>query len=225
MHLGLIGGIGPAATAFYYRQLTRAHAATGQRLELTIAHAELRDLMQHMTEGAPEKQAHIFLQLARRLQAAGAEAVAVTSIGGHFCIDELLKVCPLPIVNVIPELAAELRRRRLTRVGLLGTGTVMNTRVYGGISAVDVVVPQGDDFTAVHREYVALAVAGRATAQQRALFFSVGRELCQRQGAEAVVLGGTDLFLAFDGYDCGFPVIDGAQVHVDALYRESLERA
>lgn len=225
MHLGLIGGIGPAATEFYYRQLTRAHAATGQRLELTIVHAELRDLMQHMAEGAPEKQAQLFLQLARRLQAAGAEAVAVTSIGGHFCIDELIAVCPLPIVNVIPELAAGLLRRGLTRVGLLGTGTVMNSRVYGGISAVDVVVPQGDDFAAVHREYVAMAVAGRATVQQRALFFSVGQELCQRQGAEAVVLGGTDLFLAFDGYDCGFPVIDGAQVHVDALYRLSVERA
>lgn len=40
-----------------------------------------------------------------------------------------------------------------------------------------------------------------------------------------MLLGGTDLFLAFDGYDCGFPVIDGARVHIDALYRESLKRA
>ncbi len=67
MHIGLIGGIGPAATEFYYRNLARAHAATGQRMELTIAHAELRDLMQNMADDAPEKQAQIFLQLARRL--------------------------------------------------------------------------------------------------------------------------------------------------------------
>lgn len=160
MHIGLIGGIGPAATEFYYRDLARAHAATGQRMELTIAHAELRDLMQNMADDAPEKQAQIFLQLARRLQAAGAAAVAVTSIGGHFCIDELTKICPLPIINVIPELEAELRRRRLTRVGILGTGVVMNSRVYGSIAAVEVVVPGGDSFDAVHREYVSMALAG-----------------------------------------------------------------
>jgi len=225
MHIGLIGGIGPASTEFYYRHLARAHAATGQRMDLTIAHAELRDLMQNMAEDAPEKQAQIFLQLARRLQAAGAEAVAVTSIGGHFCIDELTKVCPLPIINAIPELDAELRRRKLTRVGVLGTRVVMNSGIYGGIPSVEMVVPRGDSFDAVHREYVAMAVAGQATAEQRALFFSVGRELCQHRGAEAVVLGGTDLFLAFEGHDCGFPAIDGAQVHINALYRESIKRA
>jgi len=225
MHIGLIGGIGPASTEFYYRNLARAHADTGQRMDLTIVHAELRDLMQNMAEGAPEKQAQIFLRLARRLQAAGAEAVAVTSIGGHFCIDELTKVCPLPIINAIPELDAELRRRKLTRVGVLGTRAVMQSRIYGGVPSVAMVVPQGDNFDAVHREYVVMAVAGRATAEQRDLFFAVGRELYQHQGAEAVVLGGTDLFLAFDGHDCGFPVIDGAGVHIDALYRESIKRA
>jgi hypothetical protein len=41
------------------------------------------------------------------------------------------------------------------------------------------------------------------------------------QGAEAVLLGGTDLFLAFAGQDCGFPVIDCAEIHVEALYRRS----
>jgi aspartate racemase len=42
------------------------------------------------------------------------------------------------------------------------------------------------------------------------------------QGADAVMLGGTDLFLAFQGQDCGFPVLDCADVHVDALYRRSI---
>ncbi len=49
-----------------------------------------------------------------------------------------------------------------------------------------------------------------------------GRRLADR-GAEAVLLGGTDLFLAFTGHDCGFPVIDCADVHVDAIYKSSSE--
>ena len=49
----MIGGIGPAATAFYYRGLVRAHAAADRVLELTIVHAQIRDLVRTVTEGTP----------------------------------------------------------------------------------------------------------------------------------------------------------------------------
>jgi aspartate racemase len=66
-----------------------------------------------------------------------------------------------------------------------------------------------------------MALAGRVTQAQREVFFSIGRRLCQEQGAEAVLLGGTDLCLAFQDHNCGFPVIDCADVHIDALYKHS----
>ena len=47
--------------------------------------------------------------------------------------------------------------------------------------------------------------------------FSAGAELCSEQGAEAVLLAGTDLFLAFSGATPGFEVIDSAEVHIQAL--------
>ncbi|MGH9755739.1 MAG: aspartate/glutamate racemase family protein [Blastocatellia bacterium] len=225
MHIGLIGGIGPAATEFYYRNLARAHAAAGCAMELTIVHADARDLLQNMSDDARDKQAEIFLRLTRRLQAAGAEAVAVTSIAGHFCIRELEALSPLPVINAIPEIEAALVNRGLRRVGLLGTRVVMQSRLYGGVSAVEVVLPQGESFDATHNAYVAMAVTGQADDQQRELLFSVGNDLCRKQGAEAVVLAGTDLFLAFEGHDCGFPTIDCARVHINALFRESTNRS
>jgi CelD/BcsL family acetyltransferase involved in cellulose biosynthesis len=51
MHVGLIGGIGPAATEFYYRGMTRAFAAAGRKLELTIVNAEVRDMTRTMADG------------------------------------------------------------------------------------------------------------------------------------------------------------------------------
>lgn len=97
MHLGLIGGIGPAATEFYYRSLVRAHVSVNRAMELTIVHADVRELLQNMTDNAPHRQAQVFLRLAQRLQAAGAEVVAVTSIAGHFCLREFEPLSPLPI--------------------------------------------------------------------------------------------------------------------------------
>jgi aspartate racemase len=221
MHVGLIGGIGVAATEFYYRGLIARHERSGTALDLTIVHADVVELTQNAARGDASKQAENFAKLIARLAAAGAGAAAVTSMTGHFCIRELEALSPLPLINVIPEIDAELRRRNLKTVGILGTRTVMGTKIYGGISSAAVVLPQGDAFDLVHTNYVDMALAGRVTQAQREVFFSIGRRLCEEQGAEAVLLGGTDLCLAFQDRDCGFPVIDCADVHIDAIYARS----
>jgi aspartate racemase len=223
MHIGLIGGIGPAATEHYYRGLVERHAASGIPLELTIAHADVRELSRNLANHDARKQADVFLRLVRRLEAAGAGAVAVTSMGGHFCIAELEAVSPLPILNAIPEVDAAIARRNLKTIGILGTRLVMESGLYGGITSAKIVLPPGDALDEVHDNYVEMAIAGRVTDAQRRVFFANGRQLCREQGAEAVMLGGTDLFLAFAGQDCGFPVIDCADVHAEAIYRRSAD--
>jgi aspartate racemase len=231
MHVGLIGGIGPAATAFYYRGLVAAHAAHTDGMDdpppmdLTIVHAEARDLVRNFNAGKPREQAEIFARLIGRLKGAGAEMAAVTSMGGHFCIDELRAISPLALIDAIPILDADLAARGLNRVGLLGTRRVMATGVYGGLRSVEWVSPPGDELEAVHADYVAMAIPGVVTEEQRARMFRAGKALCDDQGAEAVILAGTDLFLAFEGHDCGFPVIDAADVHIAAIHRQMMADA
>ncbi len=222
MHIGLIGGIGPAATEFYYRGLTDRHAKSGTRLELTIANAEVRDLSQNLANKDARKQAEIFVSLIARLKSAGAQAAAITSMGGHFCIGELLPISPLPMLNGIPEVDAAVRRGKFKTVGVIGTRTVMETQLYGAISSAAVVVPTGAELDKVHENYSAMATAGRVNDAQRSVFFAAGERLHRERGAEVVLLGGTDLFLAFQGRDAGFPVLDCADVHVDAIYQASL---
>jgi aspartate racemase len=225
VHIGLIGGIGPAATEYYYRGLIERHARSGTPLELTIVHADVRELAQNLANHDARKQAETFVRLVQRLAAAGAGTAAVTSMGGHFCIGELEAMSPLRILNAIPEVDAAIRRRKLKTIGILGTRTVMETRLYGGISSAAVVLPEGAALEEVHKSYIDMAIAGRVTDAQRRTFFSVGQQLRRVQGAEAVMLGGTDLCLAFEGQDCGFPVLDCAEVHVEALYEKSMGKA
>ncbi len=212
MHIGLIGGIGPAATDFYYRGLIERHAASGIPLELTIAHADVREMSRNLTNRDPGRQAEIF---------AGAAAAAITSMGGHFCVKELAAISPLPILNAIPEVDAAITRSKLKKVGIIGTRTVMESGLYRGISSAEVVAPEGAERDEVHTAYVTMAEVGHVTDQQRRTFFTVGRRLCQERGAEAIMLGGTDMFLAFVGQQSPFPLIDCADIHVDAIYRKS----
>jgi len=223
VHIGLIGGIGPAATEFYYRGLIDRHAASGTPLDLTIAHADVREMARNLASGDRSQQAKVFAKLVRRLQAAGAQMAAVTSMGGHFCIRELEAVSPLPLLNALPVVDAAIKRREHKRVGIIGTRLVMETRLYGAITSATVIAPEGDELEEVQANYGAMAVAGRVTDAQRRVFFRAGQRLCEK-GAETVLLGGTDLILAFAGRDCGFRVLDLADVHVEAIYQKSVEQ-
>jgi aspartate racemase len=225
MHIGLIGGIGPAATEFYYRGLVDRHLQADTVLDLTIVHADVREMARNLASGDAARQAQAFATLVGRLAAAGADLAVITSMGGHFCVRELQALAPIPILNALPEVAAEIRRRSFKCVGILGTRLVMETRLYGAVGSATVVIPPGEALTEVHKAYAEMATVGRVTDAQREVFFRAGRALTRDQGAEVVLLGGTDLFLAFQGRDCGFAVLDCADIHVEAVYRNSLARA
>lgn len=221
MHLGLIGGIGPAATEYYYRGLVQAYGALGRTLELTIVHADTPTLLTNLANGDAEKQAEIFLDFVQRLKAAGAEVAVVTSLAGHFCITELEAISPLPLINAIPALDDYFSAHAFKTIGLLGTRAVLESRLYGGITSADLVLPQGDDLGATHANYVEMATAGRAAPHHRSFFRDMGKKLRDEQGAEAVALAGTDLFLVLDENEPEFQVIDCAKVHIAALVAAS----
>ncbi|MFD2738544.1 aspartate/glutamate racemase family protein [Sulfitobacter aestuarii] len=216
MHVGLIGGIGPAATIVYYQRLCGLMRARNARLELTIVQADVGDLIRNNLADERTAQAAIYGGLIARLKAAGAECAAITSLGGHFCFAETEALSPLPLVSAVAPLDAEFARRGLRRVGLLGTEVVMRTRLYGQLEQTEAVAPEGD-LAALGKRYQDIAVSGACSEAEREIFFAAGRDMVTRQQADAVILAGTDLNLAFDGRDPGYEVIDALDVHVALL--------
>jgi aspartate racemase len=216
MHIGLIGGIGPAATVVYYQRLTRAMADRGRPLELTLVQADIHTLIANNLADRRIEQAEIYAGLIRRLQAAGAECAAITSLGGHFCFDETVARSSLPLVSAVTPLDAHFASRGIGCVGLLGTRVVMRTRLYGQLARTRAVALD-DEIETLGQLYQDLAVSGTCTDATRAAFFDAGRRMVDALGAQAIVLAGTDLNLAFDGLDPGFPVIDALDVHVALL--------
>ena len=222
MHIGLIVGIGPAATDYYYRQLISAAARAGQDLELTMAHADTPTLLRHQAEGNVQAQVDIYLRLTERLHRAGIAHIAVTSIAGHFCIDAFKAVSPVPVIDLLDVVRLEVKRRGLRRVGLLGTRGVMASRFYGVLDGVEVIAPV-NDLAEVHEAYVAMASTGVATPAQREVFMRAGRSLTRDNGCESIMLAGTDLALVFGkGVEPGFDILDCAEAHAAAIANAAL---
>ena len=71
----------------------------------------------------------------------------------------------------------------------------------------------------MHQAYVSMAASGVVTEAQRLVFNTVSRKLLNEKGAEAIMLGGTDLALVFNQQDTAFPLVDCAGIHVDAIVR------
>lgn len=218
MHIGLIGGIGVAATVVYYQRLAAAVAAKGQRLELTIVQADAPMLVVNNREDNRQAQANIYARLIDRLKAAGAECAAITSLGGHFCYDETAAISSLPLVSGVTPLDAFFAAQGLERVGLLGTRVVMATKLYGQLRQTEAVAIE-DELETLGQRYIDMALAGVATEADRRYFLDAGQRLADDHGADAVVLAGTDLNLAFDGQTTDYRVIDALEVHVDLLAR------
>ena len=224
MHIGMIVGIGPAATDYYYRHLISAAARAGKDLELAMAHADTPTLLRHQAEGNVQAQVDIYGRLTERMQRAGIAQVAVTSIAGHFCIDAFKAVSPVPVIDLLDVVQLEVKRRGLRRVGLLGTRVVMESHFYGVLDGVEVVAPV-DDLLEVHDAYVAMAVAGFATPAQREVFMRAGKSLTRTYGCEAIMLCGTDLALVFEEDDNpGFETLDCAGLHAAAIAAATMAR-
>jgi aspartate racemase len=163
MHIGLIGGIGPAATDFYYRRMISTFARKNATLELTIVHADTPTLLSNLARNDAAAQTAIYSRLTNRLVSAGAECVGVTSIAGHFCIDNFKVLSPLPVVDMVVEVSRAIEERGLKRIGILGTRTVMETRFYGRIASAEIVPPNEPDLDDVHQVYISMAASGFVT--------------------------------------------------------------
>ena len=122
------------------------------------------------------------------------------------------------------EVDEAINHRKLERVGILGTKTVMATRFYSGLSTAEVIAPQGSALEDVHNAYVSMAAAGQVNSDQRAVFESACDWFIHQAEVDAVMLGGTDLALVYQEGQGQFPIVDCAAIHVDAISRHATKK-
>ena len=222
--IGLVGGLGPGATIHYYERLTREFAKRGLPLRLLISHADLGFVLGRIEAGALDELAAYLAGHVEGLARAGAEFAAIGAVAPHICARQLGPRISLPFVDLIDCTRAELARRRARRVVVLGTQFVMRSDMYGRLEGFDVVKLAPDILDFVHANYMKIAAAGTVAGSGADVegLRAIAQASVRNQGVEAVVLAGTELSLAFNEADCGFPSLDCARAHLDAIIARAI---
>jgi aspartate racemase len=217
--LGLVGGLGVGATIHYYQTLVTAHGRIGRVPALVMVHADVGRVLADIAANNLAGLADYLAAFLHRLAGAGADLAALTGIAPHVCLPQLIERAPLPLVDLVAELAEDVRRRGLKRVSLFGTRFAMETRLFGQLPDIDVVLPRPDELAHVHATYLAIVARGAGTEEQARDLTKLARTLCARDGVETIILAGTELSLLFSEATAEFPAIDAARVHIDAIMR------
>jgi aspartate racemase len=218
--LGLIGGLGPGATVHYYRGLLAEHAAHDRIARMLIAHADV-------DHGRPLAEAGKLDELARYLNgfidqtaAGGAEMTAIVAVTPHICSAQLLPLLRIPLIDMVATVADAIRERGLKRVALFGTRSTVESRMFGRLG-VDVVMPPPEEIAFIHNSYLNV-VYDRSTPPGIDRLRELAHTLIRRDGAEAVLLAGTDLSIVMNEENAGFPTLDCAAVHIKEITKRLL---
>jgi aspartate racemase len=219
--LGLIGGLGAGATVYYYRKLLAAHEAQGRVPRMLIAHADVNRARALAEENKREELAVYLNGLIKSMAAGGAEFTAIVAATPHICAAELTRISPLPLIDMVSEIAEAVRLRGLRRIALFGTRSTVESRMFGRLG-VGVVMPKPDEIDFIHSTYLDV-LYDRSTPAQIDRLRELAHTLVTRDGAESVLLAGTDLTMVMNEDNAGFPTIDCARVHIDAIVRRLLD--
>src|SRR5436189_3133579 len=151
--LGLVGGLGPNATVYYYNGLIAAHKVQGRVARMLIAHADV-------DHGRPLAEASRLDELARYLNgfidataAGGAEMAAIVAVTPHICTAQLLPLLRIPLIDMVAVVADAIRARGLKRVALIGTRSTVESRMFGRLG-VEVVMPKAEEIDVIHNFYL-----------------------------------------------------------------------
>lgn len=225
--IGLIGGLSWESSAEYYRLINRAvrvrrgglHAANIVMHSLDFAPVAA---LQAAGDWAALDEAMV--EASRALERAGADMLLICSNTMHRCAGAIEAASPLPLVHIANPVTTAIETAGLRRVGLLGTAFTMEQDFYKGRMAeagLDVVVPDAAGRAAVHRIIYDELVQGVIRDAARAEYRAVIDALVER-GAQAIVLGCTEIMLLVGPDDSAVPLFDTLTLHVEAAVAEAL---
>ena len=220
--IGLIGGMGPYASAYFYKLLLQKSGLLyGARNnddypEIVIDSVPVPDFISD-TKRINEAKG-MLIDRVKSLNGFGCDAIAMVCNTGHIFYEDLAKQSKCEFVSLVELVVNKVKERRLTKVGLLATSTTVDSGLYGkplSHLGTEVVNPS-KEMQQAHERIIRDVIAGKESSQYEHYFYEATREFIEKNDLRGIILGCTELPLVFpkNGFE---KVIDCLDVLADEL--------
>lgn len=226
--IGLIGGMSWESSSEYYRLINQTVKArlggfhSAKTLMYSVDFAEVETLQR---ENKWAEAARLLADAAKKLQNGGADCIVLCTNTMHKVADEIQTSVSLPFLHIADATAQRIKAAGIQRVGLLGTRFTMDEDFYKGrLSAqhgLTVSVPGTQEREIVHRIIYDELVLGEINQSSKERYLAIMEQLVA-QGAEAIILGCTEIGLLIQQQDSRVPLFDTTRIHAEAAVEFAL---
>ena len=226
--IGLLGGMSWESTIGYYRAINE-----GIRQQLGGLHSA-RIVMYSVDFDPIEKLQHsgdwlatgrILADCSRAVEAAGADFLLICTNTMHKVADQVEEAVQIPLLHIADATGEVLVLDGVKKVGLLGTSFTMEETFYRGRLAekfnLDVIIPESEDRRIVHDVIYRELCLGKIRPQSRLAYTRIVESLA-RSGAEAVILGCTEISMLISHNDSDIPLYDTTEIHAAKAVESAL---
>jgi aspartate racemase len=223
--LGLLGGMSWESTETYYRLLNEGikRELGGLHSAKILLHSfDFAEIEALQMAGDWEKSGDVMAAAALGLQRAGAEAIMICTNTMHKLAGNIEDATDIPLLHIADAAADIIKAAGYGKVALLGTRFTMEQDFYKGRltdkHGIDVSVPDADGRKLVHDVIYEELCLGVIRDESRKAYLEIIRTL-QENGAEAVILGCTEIGLLVDPTDTNVPLLDTTKIHAEAAVK------
>ncbi len=226
--IGLIGGMSWESTIPYYRQINetiRERLGGLHSARIVLYSVDFHEIERLQHAGDWDSAGVILADAARSLEAAGAAFLVLCTNTMHKVAGSIEAAVAIPLLHIADPTADEIKRAGYSTVGLLGTRFTMEQAFYrdrlSEHHGLRVVVPESEDREAVHRIIYEELCLGVVSPESRDAYRRVMKSLAS-QGAQAIILGCTEISLLVDQQDSEVPLFDTTAIHARMAAEEAL---
>ncbi|MBY8182069.1 aspartate/glutamate racemase family protein [Vibrio fluvialis] len=226
--IGMIGGMSWESTLSYYKAINEGVKAelgglNSAQICLYSVNFEPIEKLQH--EGKWDETAQLLAQAAKSVEAGGADFLLICTNTMHKVAPEIEAQISIPILHIADATAKQLQQDGIERVGLLGTRFTMELEFYKGRLqqqfGIDVLIPDAEQRQQVHRVIYEELCLGTIRPESRAQYVEIVEDL-HRRGAQAVILGCTEIALLIQQHDTDVPLYDTTKIHAEQAVQLAL---
>ncbi|KAL1873507.1 hypothetical protein Daus18300_003870 [Diaporthe australafricana] len=221
--LGFLGGMSYHSTALYYTSINNhvqrklGGAASASMIMHSFNHAETSALF---TAGRWDAAADKFIAAVKNLKSAGAQGVALGCNIGHKVADRIAAEGGLPLLHIADFAADEIKKRAVSKIGLLATKTVMEDDfIKGRLSekaGVEALIPDEEKRIAINKAVFEELGAGIFSDETKLMIAGEVDKLV-KNGAQVILLACTELQFVVKAENVAVPVLDTMDLHAEGL--------